>query len=46
MKSMHSRYRFFFEYGDAARYRKQIEEVRRSFEDIEPEKEKSGMSDG
>ncbi|MEY4483026.1 MAG: hypothetical protein RL693_478 [Verrucomicrobiota bacterium] len=36
MKSMHSRYRFFFEYGDAETYRRQIETVRRSFEDIEP----------
>ncbi len=35
MKSMHSRYRHFFEYGDAEQYRKQIETVRRSFEDIE-----------
>lgn len=34
-KSMHSRYRFFFDYGDAEHYRQQIEEVRRSFEDIE-----------
>lgn len=42
MKSMHSRYRHFFEYGDAEQYRRQIESVRRSFEDIgkndEPEK--------
>ncbi len=35
MKSMHSRYRFFFDYGDAEHYRQQIEEVRRSFEDVE-----------
>ncbi len=34
MKSMHSRYRFFFDYGDAERYREQIESLRRSFEDI------------
>jgi hypothetical protein len=34
MKSMHSRYRHFFEYGDAEHYRQQIETVRRSFEDI------------
>lgn len=34
MKSMHSRYRFFFDYGDAEHYRQQIETVRRSFEDI------------
>lgn len=35
MKSMHSRYRFFFDYGDAEHYRQQIEQVRRSFEDID-----------
>jgi hypothetical protein len=35
MKSMHSRYRHFFDYGDAEHYRQQIEIVRRSFEDIE-----------
>jgi hypothetical protein len=34
MKSMHSRYRFFFDYGDAEHYRRQIETVRRSFEDV------------
>jgi hypothetical protein len=35
MKSMHNRYRYFFDYGDAEHYRNQIETVRRSFEDIE-----------
>ena len=35
IKSMHSRYRFFFDYGDAEHYRRQIEQVRRSFEDLE-----------
>ena len=35
MKSMHSRYRYFFDYGDAEHYRKHIEELRRSFEDID-----------
>lgn len=34
MKSLHSRYRLFFEYGDAEHYRAQIESLRRSFEDI------------
>jgi hypothetical protein len=34
MKSSHSRYHYFFDYGDAERYRQQIETVRRSFEDI------------
>ena len=37
MKSMHSRYRFFFDYGDAERYRQQVETLRRSFEDIKDE---------
>lgn len=36
MKTMHSRYRFFFDYGDAGAYRERLEQVRRSFEDIEP----------
>ena len=35
MKSMHNRYRFFFDYGNAELYRQQIETVRRSFEDID-----------
>ncbi len=35
MNSMHNRYRFFFEYGDAEHYRREIERVRRSFEDID-----------
>lgn len=37
MKSLHSRYRFFFEYGDAEYYRAQVEVLRRSFEDIKGE---------
>jgi len=37
MKSMHSRYRFFFDYGDAEHYRREIEKVRRSFEDVASE---------
>jgi hypothetical protein len=37
MKSIHNRYRFFLDYGDAEKYREQIETVRRSFEDIEQE---------
>ena len=39
MKSMHNRYRFFFDYGDADRYRDQIETLRRSFEDITQEEQ-------
>ena len=38
MKSMHSRYRFFLDYGDAEHYRRHLEEVRRSFEDIEKDR--------
>lgn len=50
MKSIHSRYRFFFDYGDAEHYRREIEKVRRSFEDIqenavEPEKANEAGSD-
>lgn len=40
MKSMHSRYRFFFDYGDAEHYRRHIETLRRSFEDIGSEASK------
>ncbi|MDZ4403598.1 hypothetical protein [Prosthecobacter sp.] len=40
MKSMHSRYRHFFDYGDAEHYRQQIETVRRSFEDIDQDEAK------
>jgi hypothetical protein len=40
LKSMHSRYRFFFDYGDAENYRRQIEQVRRSFEDLAVEQAK------
>ena len=36
MKTAHSRYRHFFDYGDAEGYRQRIEKVRRAFEDIEP----------
>jgi len=35
VKSVHSRYRFFFEYGDAEGYRKGLNEVRRKFDDVE-----------
>jgi hypothetical protein len=33
LKSVHSRYRHFFEYGDAKGYRERLEEVRRRFDD-------------
>lgn len=32
---IHSRYRFFFDYGDGEGYRQKLEEVRRAFDDIE-----------
>ena len=34
VKSLHSRYHYFFDYGDAERYRQQVETVRRSFADL------------
>jgi len=34
-KCAHGRYRKFIDYGDAEGYRKHVEEIRRSFEDIE-----------
>ena len=34
IRSIHSRYRKFLEYGDADEYRRRIEEVRRDFSDI------------
>ena len=34
MKTMHSRYQKFFDYGDAEQYRRRLEEVRQSFEDL------------
>lgn len=35
--SIHSRYRYFFDYGDGANYRQKLEEVRRTFSDIREE---------
>lgn len=37
--SIHSRYAKFFEYGDAASYRRDLETVRRDFRDLEGEEE-------
>lgn len=34
IKALHSRYKNFFDYGDAEGYRAKIEEVRRDFDDI------------
>ncbi len=35
VKTVHSRYKNFFDYGDAEHYRAKIEELRRSFQDVE-----------
>lgn len=34
ISSIHSRYRYFFDYGDGENYRQKLAEVRRAFEDI------------
>jgi len=39
--SIHSRYRYFFDYGDGEEYRKKLEEVRRAFSDISGSEEES-----
>ena len=36
VKCAHSRYKRFVEFGDAEQYRRHVEEVRRSFGDLEP----------
>jgi hypothetical protein len=35
-KCSHSRYKTFFQYGDAEEYRAHVEEVRRAYQDIDP----------
>jgi hypothetical protein len=35
-KCLHSRYKKFFEYGDAKDYRRHVEEIRRDYSDIAP----------
>ncbi len=35
VKSVHSRYKTFFEYGDAEAYRRELEDVRGRFDDVE-----------
>jgi len=37
VSSIHSRYRYFFDYGDGENYRQKLEEVRRAFDDISDE---------
>lgn len=34
LTNLHSRYRYFFEYGDARKFRQQIEKLRREFDDL------------
>ena len=34
VKAIHSRYKFFLDYGDAEGYRKRLEKIRRDFEDL------------
>jgi len=41
LKTMHSRYRHFLDYGDAEQYRARVEEVRRAFDDLKKEDEAS-----
>ena len=41
-KSVHTRYRFFLEYGDAQSYRKRLETVRRQFDDLRARKSGQG----
>ena len=36
IKTMHSRYKHFLNYGDAKQYREQFETVRRDFDDLKP----------
>lgn len=38
LKTMHSRYPHFLDYGDAEEYRKRIEQVWRDFEDVKDKK--------
>jgi hypothetical protein len=41
LKSMHSRYGEFFDYGNAEDYRGRVEQIRRKFEDLEQESDHS-----
>lgn len=35
LKNIHSRYKLFFDYGDGERYRRDLPQVRRDFDDVE-----------
>lgn len=39
ISSIHSRYRYFFDYGDGENYRQKLEEVRKAFTDISDDDE-------
>jgi hypothetical protein len=43
LKTMHSRYPHFLDFGDAEQYRKRIEEVRRDFDDLKNGKKRGGQ---
>jgi hypothetical protein len=46
LQSPHSRYGHFLDYGDAERYRREIEQVRRDFTDVaEPKPAEEGKSE-
>ncbi|HEV2696055.1 MAG TPA: hypothetical protein VG347_24415 [Verrucomicrobiae bacterium] len=38
LKTMHSRYKHFVDYGDAEEYRKRVEQIRRDFDDLKTNK--------
>jgi hypothetical protein len=44
VKCSHSRYKHFLDFGDAEQYRLHIEEVRRSFQDLEPKQAAAGKA--
>ncbi|MFW8600403.1 hypothetical protein ACOHYD_02855 [Desulfobacterota bacterium M19] len=37
LSAIHSRYKYFFDYGDGEEYRRKLEEIRRAFDDIAAE---------
>ena len=45
VKTLHSRYKYFFSYGDAEQYRKRIEIVRRDFDDLREHQLKDESAD-
>jgi hypothetical protein len=45
VKTLHSRYKYFFSYGDAEQYRKKIEIVRRDFDDLRENQPRNESTD-